>query len=242
MTSASRSARHCAHSRAAIRRAIAPAIARLDKLVENTPLETLEPGERANARQRALAARQVPLWLVARACSLQKDEKLQKLAPPLGERALEAARRQIDNTFYLAMMRERGELALARGDKNAAAAEWGKMLEIVVTPARGKSKKPAAAPAVAPATAPAGKTKASSDGAATRRDDPGSRRRAIVRFASFQAQAAAGSASPPARGRAQHQRGCAGAAATGQRTIQLADLDPRPLRASHADRAAGRRA
>ncbi len=50
-----------------------PALARLNELVEKTPLEPLESGTRANARQRAEAARQVPLWLVARACWKHKD-------------------------------------------------------------------------------------------------------------------------------------------------------------------------
>ena len=40
------------------------AVARLVRLVEQTPLESLEEGVAANSRQRALAARQIPLWLV----------------------------------------------------------------------------------------------------------------------------------------------------------------------------------
>src|SRR5262249_7684747 len=40
----------------------------LSAVVGRTPLESLPEGARANTRQRAEAARQVPLWLVARAC------------------------------------------------------------------------------------------------------------------------------------------------------------------------------
>ncbi len=50
-------------------RRIEPALAQLSALVEQTPLEPLSPGTRANARQRTEAARQVPLWLVARVCA-----------------------------------------------------------------------------------------------------------------------------------------------------------------------------
>src|SRR5262249_40949124 len=123
-----------------------------EQLVEKTPLEALPPTERANARQRAVAAREIPLWLVARACgNLPQEKQNQTLASNLAARALEAARRQTDNTFYLTMIRERGELALSRGDKKAAIEEWGRMLEIVVTPPGSKIKKPATPDASAPA-------------------------------------------------------------------------------------------
>ncbi len=118
------------------------AVSRLVRLVEKTPLEPLEPGERANARQRAAAAHQVPLWLVARACWNQKDKpERAKLAANLATRALEAARRQTDNTLYLAMIREQGELALERGDKRTAEADWARMLDLVVNPPQSKIKK-----------------------------------------------------------------------------------------------------
>ena len=124
-----------------------PAVSRLIQLVEKTPLEPLGAGERANARQRAVAARQIPLWLVARACWNQKNDKdAAKLAELVAPRALEAARRQTDNTFYLAMIREQGELALAQGDRAGAVAAWGRMLDIVVSPPQNKAKKAGQAP------------------------------------------------------------------------------------------------
>ena len=51
-----------------------PALERLNALVEKSPLEPLPPGTRPNARQRTEAARQLPLWLVARAC-VQDSER-----------------------------------------------------------------------------------------------------------------------------------------------------------------------
>ncbi len=126
----------------------APAVARLVGLLEKTPLEALGAGERADARQRALAARQIPLWLVARACwSMKDDPDAAKLAELVAPRALEAARRQTDNTFYLAMVREQGERALEKGDRAGALAAWGRMLDIVVNPPQNKAKKAGPVPA-----------------------------------------------------------------------------------------------
>ena len=122
-----------------------PALARLSELVEKTPLEPIDNGARANARQRTEAARQIPLWLVARACSKQKDSgKLAVLAEKLASRAREAARRQSENDTLLAMLREQGELALARGDRAGAETAWSEMLKLVVEPNDRSSKKPAA--------------------------------------------------------------------------------------------------
>jgi hypothetical protein len=148
-----------------------PVLERLNALVERTPLEPLAVGARANARQRAEAARQVPLWLVARACWKQNGAiAAPGLADKLAARSLEAARRQTENTTLLAMIREQGELALARGDRAGAQAAWGRMLELVVKPPEIKSKKPSAAPA-APPTAPRRPTQA---GAANSRPHTGS--------------------------------------------------------------------
>src|SRR5439155_313930 len=44
------------------------AVGRLVKLAESSPLEPLPAGGKPNARQRAEALPQVPLWLVAREC------------------------------------------------------------------------------------------------------------------------------------------------------------------------------
>ena len=133
---------------------IMAALERLSSLVEKTPLEPLGDGARANARQRAEAARQVPLWLVARACWKRKvPSKEPALADKLAARAMEGARRQTENTTLMAMMREQGELALERGDRAAAQAAWGRMLELVIDPPESKAKKAAAKPVV-PGAAP----------------------------------------------------------------------------------------
>ncbi len=164
----------------------APAVSRLVQLVDKTPLETLEAGERANARQRGAASRQIPLWLVARACWDRKDDtEHAKLAENLAARALEAARRQTDNTFYLAMIREQGERALQKGDRAAATAAWGRMLDFVVSPPQTKVKKTVKVPAFAPTPVPAtpAKTKAAAPRASA---SPLARRGSLVRLVSFQ--------------------------------------------------------
>ena len=117
-------------------------------------------GARANSRQRAQATRQLPLWVVARACGRRGDSARQRVAADkLAARAIEAARRQSDNHALMAMLRERGDLALTRGDRSGAEAEWARMLETVIEPPGRKAKKEkpapeAAAPSKGSATSP----------------------------------------------------------------------------------------
>ena len=78
----------------------------------------------------------------------------------LADRALEAARRQNDNRWMLAMLREQGQLALDHNDRAAAEAVWTRMLNMVVAPEPAKRQsarpnRPAAAPARVPVTKPA---------------------------------------------------------------------------------------
>jgi predicted Zn-dependent protease len=139
---------------------IDPALERLQALVEKHPLESLPEGARANSRQRAEAARQVPLWLVARACRQRQPDssKLRTVAEKLEARAIEAARRQADNTAMMAMLREQGEQALAQGDPKGAEGVLTRMLETVVAPPKKKPRQPdAGSPAASQPAQPAGK-------------------------------------------------------------------------------------
>jgi tetratricopeptide (TPR) repeat protein len=105
-------------------------IDRLTKLTASLPLEKLEPGKRANARQRAEAAQQIGLWLVARACL--RYPSLRAASEQLGQRAVEAARRQLEPHFALAILREWGQIELDRGDRKAAEQRWGEMLDVLL--------------------------------------------------------------------------------------------------------------
>ena len=129
------------------------ALDRLATLAENTPLEPLGPGARANARQRAEAGRQVPLWIVARAC--WADESTRQLGDRFAARALEASLRQVDNRWTMAMLREQGQHALDQKDEPGADAAWSRMLDLILArdSASGPSARPAAA-APPPATSP----------------------------------------------------------------------------------------
>ena len=131
---------------------IEPALTSLSALVERSPLEPLPPGTRANARQRTEAARFVPLWLVSRACAGQSNPAIRAAATRLAARAHEAAGRQTDTRWLLAMLRERGQHALDDGDRRTAEAAWGQMLNMVLTPEpasvqRPRFTRPAGAPA-----------------------------------------------------------------------------------------------
>ena len=117
--------------------AIAEAAARLEKLVQENPLEELPAGARANSRQRSEAAPWLGLWLVARECLKSPVER--EVGLKLADRSLEAARRQSDRKFALCMLREWGQIALAAQDKNLAEVRWSEMVVLVLPPA-AKSK------------------------------------------------------------------------------------------------------
>ena len=119
---------------------IEPALERLNQLVERLQLEPLPPGGRANSRQRTEAARQIPLWLVARACEKQSSAAVRGLGERLGTQSLAAARRQSEPRWALAMLREQGQRALEHHDRARAEAAWGRMLITVLAPEQTKAQ------------------------------------------------------------------------------------------------------
>ena len=108
----------------------AGAVKQLVEFVEKTPLEPKPNKGTFTTRQRDEALRQTALWLVARECLKQKP--LREQGVKLGERALEAARRQTDSGYALAILREWGQLALEAGDRESAERRWTEMLEMVI--------------------------------------------------------------------------------------------------------------
>ena len=120
---------------------IAPTVAGLTKLVEGSALEALEAGERANSRQRAEAVRQLGLWLVARECLRRPESR--EAGKIFADRALEAARRQADPAWSLAMLRESGQEAFDRGDRAGAEASWSRMLGSILAPPSASKVEPA---------------------------------------------------------------------------------------------------
>ena len=113
--------------------ALAGPLDRLSRRIDAQPLEPLPANGRANARQRDEAARSLILWVVAREAA--KHDASRSTAEKLASRATEAAKRQLDNRWSLAMLREAGQDALDRGDKAAAEASWRGMLKLVMTSA-----------------------------------------------------------------------------------------------------------
>ena len=135
------------------------AVAELIDLVDRTPLEAPPAKGSIPPKQRDAARHHIGLWLVARECL--KDDSQKENGRKLGERALEGARHQTDNSFALAILREWGSISLQAKDKDGAKKRWAEMLEIVVPKQADKSKsKPdddnravaAATPAAGPAT------------------------------------------------------------------------------------------
>lgn len=130
--------------------AVGASVASLTKLVDETPLEKIPNGVRANARQRADALQQVGLWVVAREC--WKRDATRAAGDRLGERALEAAARQIDAHWLLAILREKNTLAIERGDRNAAQDALARMLDRVFQGFADEAGSNGAKPARKPAT------------------------------------------------------------------------------------------
>jgi hypothetical protein len=112
----------------------ARAVERLVEFTEATPLETLPAGTRANSRQRAEAFQQVALWLVARECL--KQDALRALGEKLAARAAAGARRQLDQSYPIAILREWGQSELDRGDAQSAEARFSEMIDVVLPPPR----------------------------------------------------------------------------------------------------------
>ena len=106
------------------------ALARLAELVAANPLEDVPSGKRANARQRAEAAPQIGLWLIARECLSDSSRKL--AAEPLVGRAIAAAQRQLDTSELTAIMYERGKLAMAAGDRALAEKCWNELIDLAL--------------------------------------------------------------------------------------------------------------
>jgi tetratricopeptide (TPR) repeat protein len=109
---------------------VASALASLEQLVDRLPLEAIARGERPNARQRADAARQIGLWLVARECG--KQPKLRATAAKLGTRAIEAASRQASTDFAIALLGERADERFAQHDAAAAGRDITQMLDLLL--------------------------------------------------------------------------------------------------------------
>jgi tetratricopeptide (TPR) repeat protein len=134
----------------------------LVKLVESAPLEPLTGKARANARQRAEAAKQLGLWAAARLGL--KSVKWHAAGAQLGARAVMAAKRQLDPLQAQAMLREWGEIETERGDAVAAEARFTELLKMILPGAAPKTPGAETGGGAAPAAPPAPRTR--SDGPA----------------------------------------------------------------------------
>lgn len=96
--------------------------------LEETPWESIPEGRRPNARQRQEAALSIPLWLVAQ--RLLGTEQWESIGEPLAERALEGARRQLEDDAAIAILYHWGQLHMEQGDAEAAEDRWYEALAL----------------------------------------------------------------------------------------------------------------
>src|SRR5205085_4102021 len=109
-------------------------VARLAKLVDEAPLEELAARQRPNSRQRAEAAQQVGLWLVARECLATPAYRA--VGDKLAQRAIAAAQREVDPAHLTSILYERGRLALDAGDRQAAERGWSELINVAIVQPR----------------------------------------------------------------------------------------------------------
>jgi len=79
---------------------------------EDAPLPELKAGSPPSDRQRGAAGRQMAVWVAARECL--NGGEYDRIGERLGERALAAARLQEELAEPITILKEWGELALAR--------------------------------------------------------------------------------------------------------------------------------
>ena len=106
------------------------AIERLSKFISAHPLEISKDRKKLTAAQRSAAEQQLPVWLAAR--EALKHEATRAAGEKLAQRAITAARMNADTIWVLAMLRERGQMAIDAGDRKAAEKHWSEMLEIIL--------------------------------------------------------------------------------------------------------------
>ncbi len=114
----------------------------LKERVEQTPLDTLSPGERPNSRQRAQAAQQVALWLIARECLGYAEHR--QIGHQLAARAMTAAQRQTDSSQLTSILYEHGSLSLSSDERAVAARQWSDLIDLAIVQPRLPRTRPSA--------------------------------------------------------------------------------------------------
>lgn len=72
------------------------------------------------------------LWLVARLALQSESEIIRSSGELIANRAISAARLHNDKSWLMAMLRERGNLALKAGEKDIAELYWSEMLDVIL--------------------------------------------------------------------------------------------------------------
>lgn len=114
-------------------------VVEFQQALDKQPLETLQPAERPNARQREQAQRQLSAWPIALECLKRKN--LQPNSEALTARAIEAARRQVDRNYVTAILWARSDHAATENDRNRAEQYLGELLTHVLTRPQARAGK-----------------------------------------------------------------------------------------------------
>ena len=119
----------------------------VNRLIERTRADAARRSSGGRSPQFQTAGRgRSPDPLVSRGSRCEHVESLHPAAEILADRAFEAANRQTDGLEALAILRERGQNALDRGDRRGAEQLWTLMLDRVLTGLTPRVANPSAKP------------------------------------------------------------------------------------------------
>ena len=121
---------------------IEPAVSRMVELVEKSPLETLAVGTCANSRQRRGSCPVNPALAGRPACATQAAPTLKAAGHNLLTAPPEAAQRQSQPHWVLAMLASRVNWPSIMTTAVPPRAAWSRMLNMVVTPEVAKNQRP----------------------------------------------------------------------------------------------------
>jgi len=124
-----------------------------DEALQSAGFSKLADQLKANASTEPQPA-EIGLWIAGR-LALKSDES-HELGLQLATRAQSAAEASDDDRWMIAMMKERGNMAIALGDKPAAEKAWSRLLDAVLADSSESKPDPKSSGTARPATAPAG--------------------------------------------------------------------------------------
>lgn len=110
--------------------AVELAAATKNKQLLNTGYDMLQQYLNSTVSSKRIEDMELAFWLPARTALAREDH--QEIGNQLSARATAAAESCSDETWLMAMMKERGDAAIAKGDRKLAEESWSRLLDVVL--------------------------------------------------------------------------------------------------------------